>query len=204
MAVHHDSPQRSRRGTGNRSCVGCGERVEPARRRELIRLVVVDGDVLVDLAGKAPGRGAWIHPLPRCLARAERGLSKATRAHVAVDVAKLNASIEQAANGRVRTLLGVGLRSGKAVAGATQVEDAWRAGNVALVLVASDAGAAGRISAARQAETITWGDKQSLGELFGRSELGVIAVCDHALAEGVALAVHLSAVSQGSQEKRNE
>jgi len=206
MAVHHtagssNSRRDSRRGTGNRSCIGCGERVEPERRHELIRLVVVDGQAMVDLAARAPGRGAWIHPLLRCLARAERGLSKAARTRVAVDVAALSRNIELAANERVRVLLGVGRRSGKAVAGTTQVEDAWRAGKVALVMVASDAAHAGRINAVRQAEALTWGDKQSLGELFGRSELGVIAICDHALAEGVALAVRRSALAQDAREK---
>ncbi|WP_279221417.1 YlxR family protein [Actinomyces lilanjuaniae] len=53
-----------------RTCVGCRERVP---RAQLVRLVLAPGGVLdVDLRAAAPGRGAWIHPDPQCVARAER------------------------------------------------------------------------------------------------------------------------------------
>ena len=61
-----------------RTCIGC-------RRRELavelLRVVAVDGGdetgngsgvVTVDTARKLPGRGAWLHPDPKCLHAAVR------------------------------------------------------------------------------------------------------------------------------------
>jgi predicted RNA-binding protein YlxR (DUF448 family) len=49
--------------------VGCRER---AHKSDLLRVVAV-GDVLVpDPRGRAPGRGAHLHPDPHCLERAER------------------------------------------------------------------------------------------------------------------------------------
>ncbi|HEX2551657.1 MAG TPA: YlxR family protein [Nocardioidaceae bacterium] len=56
-----------------RTCVGCRERAE---RRELLRVVAGDRgsglEVLPDPAGRAPGRGAHLHPTPECLDLAVR------------------------------------------------------------------------------------------------------------------------------------
>lgn len=52
-----------------RSCVVCG-RVRP--KRELVRIVRTSaGEVMVDVSGKIPGRGAYVCPDAGC---AERGL----------------------------------------------------------------------------------------------------------------------------------
>ncbi|RZQ59883.1 YlxR family protein [Amycolatopsis suaedae] len=50
-------------------CVGCRER---ASIDALLRLVVADGALVVDRERRLPGRGAWMHPSPRCLSQAER------------------------------------------------------------------------------------------------------------------------------------
>ncbi len=51
-----------------RMCVGCRE-MKP--KRELIRVVrAPDGQVSIDLKGKAPGRGAYVCRSQACLARA--------------------------------------------------------------------------------------------------------------------------------------
>ena len=52
-----------------RTCVGCRER---APKPALLRVVVVDGVLTVDLAGRLPGRGASVHPDPSCVDLAER------------------------------------------------------------------------------------------------------------------------------------
>ncbi|MDQ6772556.1 MAG: YlxR family protein [Candidatus Dormibacteraeota bacterium] len=60
-----------------RTCVACREE---ATKRELVRLVrPPDGEVTVDLTGRAPGRGAYVHPRPDCvrLARRRRALERA-------------------------------------------------------------------------------------------------------------------------------
>ena len=52
-----------------RTCVGC--RVRTAKS-DLLRLVVVEGEIVPDPRGRLPGRGAHLHPDLRCLELAER------------------------------------------------------------------------------------------------------------------------------------
>ncbi|WP_425388703.1 YlxR family protein [Amycolatopsis jejuensis] len=59
---------------------------------ELLRVVAVDGRLAVDEGRRLPGRGAWLHPGPHCLARAERkrAFPRALRAAGALDAARLH------------------------------------------------------------------------------------------------------------------
>jgi uncharacterized protein len=61
-----------------RTCIGCGGK---ASQRELVRLRLAEGRVVVDRA-RAGGRGAWVHAAQACLARAEkrRAFGRAFRA----------------------------------------------------------------------------------------------------------------------------
>ena len=71
-----------------RTCVGCRER---AAKADLLRVVAV-GDVLVpDPRGRLPGRGAYLHPRPGCLALAERRrvLARAMRLATVPDASPL-------------------------------------------------------------------------------------------------------------------
>lgn len=57
-----------------RTCVGCRA---TGPRSVLLRVVLASGAVgtpavVVDVARALPGRGAWLHPEPRCLELAER------------------------------------------------------------------------------------------------------------------------------------
>ncbi|MBL7488976.1 YlxR family protein [Frankia sp. AgB1.9] len=52
-----------------RTCVGCRSR---AARSDLLRIVVVDGELLPDVRRRLPGRGAHLHPDLTCLDLAER------------------------------------------------------------------------------------------------------------------------------------
>jgi uncharacterized protein len=56
-----------------RTCVGCRER---ATKLELLRVVASDRgaglEVVPDPVGRAPGRGAHLHPTPECLKLALR------------------------------------------------------------------------------------------------------------------------------------
>lgn len=54
----------------HRTCVGCRE-VLP--KRNLIRITRSAEGVAIDLSGKAPGRGAYLHDLRTCWARALKG-----------------------------------------------------------------------------------------------------------------------------------
>lgn len=52
-----------------RTCVGCRGR---GAKSDLLRLVRQPTSVTVDFAQREPGRGAYLHPDPQCLALAMR------------------------------------------------------------------------------------------------------------------------------------
>jgi hypothetical protein len=118
---------------------------------ELIRLALgPDGTVAPDVRARAPGRGAWIG-----LARAEldeanaKGKLKAAlqRAFKTNDVhvsADLGERIEAALRQTALDRLGMEARSGNLINGADKVENAARAGKVALLVHAGDASEDGR------------------------------------------------------------
>ncbi|HPF19557.1 MAG TPA: YlxR family protein, partial [Bacillota bacterium] len=65
-----------------RRCVGC---MESKPKRELIRIVASpDGEVLLDLTGKANGRGAYLCPDPECAAKAGKKNAFARSLHINV------------------------------------------------------------------------------------------------------------------------
>jgi len=69
-----------------RQCLGCREH---RPKNELIRVVrSPEGEVSLDFRGKKPGRGAYLCPDPKCLARARkcRALERAFSAPVAPEV----------------------------------------------------------------------------------------------------------------------
>lgn len=54
-----------------RTCIGCRQ---PATKRDLVRVVrTPEGTVRVDVTGRAPGRGAYIHPDRACWEKALKG-----------------------------------------------------------------------------------------------------------------------------------
>ncbi|HVH23369.1 MAG TPA: YlxR family protein [Pseudonocardia sp.] len=75
-----------------RTCVGC--RVRSAADG-LLRVVVVDGVLTPDPRRRFPGRGAWLHPAPECLDRAERrsAFPRALRVPGPLDVAAVRLHI---------------------------------------------------------------------------------------------------------------
>ena len=76
-----------------RTCVGCRE-VLP--KRNLIRLVRTDEGVRIDLSGRMPGRGAYLHDQQSCWIRGMKGtLAKALRTTISEqDLAALQAYTE--------------------------------------------------------------------------------------------------------------
>ncbi|GGX34448.1 YlxR family protein [Streptomyces chryseus] len=78
-----------------RTCVGCRER---AAKRELLRIVEIEGECVPDPRGTLPGRGAYIHPAPACLALAvrRRAFPRAFRGRAPLDTTALSRFVEQA------------------------------------------------------------------------------------------------------------
>ena len=81
-----------------RTCVGCRKRELAV---ELLRVVAVstgNGNyaVTVDLAGSLPGRGAWLHPIPKCAHEAirRRAFARALRITGAPDVSAVVEHVE--------------------------------------------------------------------------------------------------------------
>lgn len=79
-----------------RTCVGCRE---VAPKRDLVRLNVnrltEPPAVEIDLTGSAPGRGAWMHPHPDCVARIQTStVKRALRIAENVDMTKVTTWIK--------------------------------------------------------------------------------------------------------------
>lgn len=189
---------KTERGPGRRperTCIGCGR---PDDAAALIRLVVgPDGEVAVDLAGKAFGRGAWIHASPPCLEKgAKRGLSRSFRATVRAAPEALAAAIVQAAERRVTGFLMAALRSRQAVMGADAVTERAALGEVELIVVACDAAAAAGLpvimKAVAEGRAVAWGTKSRLGALAGRAEVAVLGIQSAKLADAVRETVRMS------------
>jgi predicted RNA-binding protein YlxR (DUF448 family) len=69
-----------------RKCVGCGEMKE---KKELIRVIKTPEDeILLDITGKANGRGAYICNNAECLRKAlkNRGLERSLKAQIPEEV----------------------------------------------------------------------------------------------------------------------
>lgn len=127
-----------------RRCILLGDR---APRAALVRLAVSpDGAVFPDVRAKAPGRGAWIgvthDELVIAVARGKlkAALSRAFKTGaIAIPVTLpglIAAALERAALDR----LGLEARAGTVATGAERIETSARAGKLALLLHAGDAG----------------------------------------------------------------
>ena len=64
---------------------------------DLLRVVAVDGTLIPDLRRRFPGRGAWLHPVPECLSRAERrsAFPRALRVPGPLDVDRVRSFLQQ-------------------------------------------------------------------------------------------------------------
>jgi hypothetical protein len=131
-----------------RRCILSGDRADPEM---LIRLAISpDGEVLPDVRGKAPGRGAWIGVSRETLEKAlANGKLKGAfaRAFKEGDISipadlpeRIGAALRQALLDR----LGLEARSSMLLTGSEKVDVACRRGQVRLLLHAADAKSDGR------------------------------------------------------------
>ena len=77
-----------------RTYVGCRER---AAKKDLLRIVAIEGECVPDHRGTLPGRGAYVHPVLVCLDLAvrRRAFPRALRVQGALDVVALRRYVEQ-------------------------------------------------------------------------------------------------------------
>lgn len=68
-----------------RQCVGCGEMKS---KKELIRVIKTEDEILIDATGKKNGRGAYICGNPECLKRARKskGLERSLKVSIPAEV----------------------------------------------------------------------------------------------------------------------
>ena len=165
---------------------------------ELIRLVLgPDSEVVVDLASRTRGRGAWVHARVDCLEKAApRGLSKSFRTAVNTRPTQLAARLDEAAVRRLGGLFVSAQRAGCLIAGTDAVGRALDAGSARCVVVAEDARAAAKAPRIAQAgaagKVVVWGTKEDLGDVLGRGPTGVVALTDSGFSEVVTRAVSIA------------
>ncbi len=168
----------------------------------MIRLVLgEDGALGVDLAGRAFGRGAWVHARVDCLARAARGgAAKSFKREVHADAAALVRQVRGAADRRVEALVASARGAGQVAAGSEVARAALESGRAVLVLVAADGRAtahSGFVAAAAAAgKAMLWGTKERLGSATGRPDTAVVAILDRGLSDAIRRAVALSSIPE--------
>lgn len=86
-----------------RTCIGCRVR---APWDQLLRVVQVSGRLQLDWSRSLPGRGAWLHPVDVCVARAldRNQFRRALRANVTDDTAVRAYLLELSAKAVDRTM----------------------------------------------------------------------------------------------------
>jgi len=144
-----------------------------------------------DIRRRAPGRGVSVHPRYSCLSTAVKAgaFKRAFRRELKTNAAELAQHARGQYSRRADGLLQAGLRSRNLAVGTDSVREAMASRSVRLLVVADDA-AGRRDELVAQAERldgrcIVYGNKEHLGELLGRPEVGVVAVRDDRLAEEI-------------------
>ncbi|MCA9564977.1 MAG: DUF448 domain-containing protein [Myxococcales bacterium] len=131
--------------SGLRTCVGCRGQEEP---RALVRIVLgLDGELVVDIRQKLPGRGAYVHPRAECvtLALKREAFRRALKgAHRPATVEELTARMQEGLTRRLLERLGLARRAGAVEIGIEGARRAMREGTARFVLVGSDASEANR------------------------------------------------------------
>jgi predicted RNA-binding protein YlxR (DUF448 family)/ribosomal protein L7Ae-like RNA K-turn-binding protein len=186
-APNRNTERRDREERSKRTCVGCGQ---PDAPEAMVRLVVSDaGEVAVDLAGGAFGRGAHVHPSPRCLDGAPRGLARSFKRAMEVSPSELAGAIVSAAHRRAFGLLAAAARSNQVRIGADVAGDAFGRGEVELLVVARDAKSAASVGSVMHAVAnggaVAFGTKAELGSLVNKSEVGVLGIVSQPIAAAV-------------------
>ncbi len=191
-------PTRVERVAPLRRCVGCGQ---SAPQSELVRVVLgPEGEIAVDLAQRAFGRGAWLHARPVCVTRAApRGLSRAFKCQVALRPEALLEALRAAALRRAGGLLIAASRAGQLVVGTDAATRAWQAGRVCLLVVSEDARAASHCPLAAEAASagraVRFGTNEALGAWLGRGPTALVAVLDDGLARALSRALGVARMS---------
>jgi predicted RNA-binding protein YlxR (DUF448 family) len=204
-----DQPRKGAKGDKpSRTCVGCHARIErvDGEGRDAFRVVLAEGSVAVDLAGSSFGRGAHVHASEACVAKAcAGGFSKAFRCKVVADPEKLTEDVAAAGARRIEGLLLGARRAGHLAFG--EEARGFSADETPLFIVARDAGPSALGGSLRQAvadgRVLPFGTKETLGKLFSRELVALVAVRHESVAREIRKANSLWA-SLGASGRRAE
>ena len=190
MLVAMTTDDERHKASSARTCVGC--RGVDAKAG-LLRFCVtpVPPFLVPDVAEKLGGRGVSVHPRRACIEAAMRrgGFAKVLKRAVPISTDELARLAADQYTRRAESFLVVARRASAIALGSDAVREALREGKVRALIVAADA--SGRReeleeAAARLGERcVVLGTKASLGQLFGRDEIGVAAVLDAGIASAL-------------------
>ncbi len=173
-----------------RTCLGCRQVMD---QDQLFRFVCSPaGEILADLKGRLPGRGAYLCNSRECIETAVRKKQFDRAFHRACQPVTGKALVEDVARvllAHLASLLGMARKSANFVAGSNAVLDALsRKKPLAVVILAGDIslqiGEKIRHKALMQkVMTTVLFDKLELGRILGRAERSVVGLPDGKLAE---------------------
>ncbi len=175
-----------RGASGNlRRCLATGESGPTAT---LVRFALApDGCVVPDLAGRLPGRGAWVGARREAIeqAVAKNLFSRAFRAGARPETG-LADTVERLLAARIATLLGMARRAGAAVAGFEKCRS-WLAARGTVLLHARDGSVDGlrKLAGADATRAIRLLDAAELGAPFGRRRVVHVALAGGRLAANI-------------------
>jgi hypothetical protein len=184
-------PGKPRLAEPERRCLACGS-VEP--KAGLIRFVAgPDGQLVADLSGKLPGRGAWLGASRACLDKAvkKRLFGRALEQQVTLPD-DLAGDLERGLRRRILELIGLCSRAGLALAGYEKARQALAEGSAGALIQASDAAPDGRDKVAKLAravapelEILAPAEAVALGRALGREQVVHLALLKGRLTEQV-------------------
>jgi uncharacterized protein len=173
---------RAEENTTLRKCLVSGA-VKP--KTELIRFVLDSrNNIVPDLAMRLPGRGLWVEASRDALQTAVRKnlFARAAKTSVRVDPS-LPEQVEKLLEQRCLDLLGLARGSGLVVMGQPQVEEALKAGELAFVLMADDAGRDVLKKMSRAKPVHSGLTREQLGQALGREQLVALGLRPHILTD---------------------
>jgi predicted RNA-binding protein YlxR (DUF448 family) len=171
-----------------RTCVGCREATDAD---DLVRLVAdPEGGVAVDLRGRLPGRGAWVHVRDACLVSSVKQLSRALKQQV--DATNVPRDVRDAVLRALADGVTMATAGGALMGGRTVVDEMIAAGRAVEVVVAADAAERtvrdmdlSRLPEGRHAPVVTRVPltTDELGRMTGRGPRALLVVLDHPAAQ---------------------
>jgi predicted RNA-binding protein YlxR (DUF448 family) len=163
----------------------CVATMESRPQHEMIRFVLSpDGVVTPDLAGRLPGRGAWVTSSREAveLAVKKGAFARAFKAQAKAP-SDLAAQVEHLLSRRILDQLGLAKRAGELILGFEQVREAIREAKPACLIEASDGAADGR----DKVLALLRGVHSGQGERLENPELPAVIGCFSADELGMAL-----------------